>query len=668
MPSKLGIVAGRGPLPARIIEACRRAGRDFFVVAIEGQTDPATVARAPHAWVRLGAAGKALEHLKAAGVAELVLAGPVARPSFASLRPDGWTAKFLARSGAAILGDDGLFRALVRTLERDEGLRVVGAHDLAPELVAQEGCFGRYAPDADAGRDIAVGIEAARAIGARDIGQSVVVQGGRVIGVEDAAGTDALLARAARAGARGGVLVKIAKPGQERRVDLPTIGVETVRGAAAAGLKGIAVEAGGTLVLDRAALVDAADAAGLFVVGVTVTPAAVATPRDGPCVFVIAGEPSGDALGARLMAALKQKTGGRVRFVGIGGPRMEGQGLNSLFPMADLSVMGLTEVVPRLPNLIRRLNETVRAVRASGADALVTIDSPDFTLRVARRLKGYGIPLIHYVAPQVWAWRPGRARSIARYLDHVMALLPFEPPYFEAYGLACTFVGHPVLECGADRGDGPAFRARHGIAPEAPLVCVLPGSRHSEVYRLLPIFAAAVARLAATHPGLRLAVPTVAAVAGEIAAGIAGWPGHPVLVQDEQEKFDAFAAADAALAASGTVSLELALAGTPLVVAYKVTPVTAWLARRLMRVRYVSMVNLVLDRAAVPELLQEDCRPDRLAEAVAALLDDRTARDAQRAALDEAMARLGRGRDSPSARAADVVLGVIAEYATRTKP
>lgn len=667
MPPKLGIVAGGGQLPARIIEACRRTGRDFFVVAIEGQTDPATVADGPHAWVRLGAAGRALDHLKQAGVQELVLAGTIRRPSLAALRPDAWAAAFFARSGAAILGDDGLLTALVKTLERDEGLRVVGAEALVPDLIAREGPYGRHAPNDAARRDIALGIAAAQAIGAKDIGQSAVVLGGRVIGVEDAAGTDALLGRVAGAAA-GGVLVKVAKPGQERRVDLPTIGAGTVKAALAAGLKGIAIEAGGALVIDRDALAAAADAAGLFIVGVAVTPARTpAGAGGGPLVFVIAGEPSGDALGARVMAALKAKTGGRARFAGIGGPRMAQEGLVSLFPMAELTVMGLTEVLPRLPNLIGRLNATVRAVRACRPDALLTIDSPDFTLRVARRLKGRGIPLIHYVAPTVWAWRPKRARRIARFLDHLMALLPFEPPYFEAHGLACTFVGHPVLESGADRGDGPAFRARHGIAPKAPLLCVLPGSRTSEVRRLLPVFGAAVGRLAQTHPALRVVVPTVAAVADAVAADVAAWPGQPLVVEGEGEKFDAFAAADAALAASGTVALELALARTPTIITYKVSPLTAWLARRLVTVRFVSLVNLVLDRAATPELLQEDCRSDRLADAVTALLDIGAARQVQRAALDEAMARLGRGERSPSARAAEVVLAVIAGYAKRTE-
>lgn len=387
-------------------------------------------------------------------------------------------------------------------------------------------------------------------------------------------------------------------------------------------------------------------------------------PHGGPLIFVIAGEPSGDLLGASLMAALKRLTGGQVRFAGIGGPRMADEGLDSLFPMAELTVMGLVEVLPRLPNLFRRVNQTVAAARAARPDAVVTIDSPGFTFRVAKRLKGAGFPLIHYVAPTVWAWKPGRARKIAQFLDHLLVLLPFEPPYFEREGLAATFVGHPVVERGADRGDGAGFRARHGIPPEAPLLCVLPGSRRSETDRLLPVFAETVARLASGRPGLRCVVPTVETVAATVRAACAGWPVPAIVIEGEDEKFDAFAAADAALAASGTVALELACARTPTVVAYKVNALTAWLVRRLIRVRFVTLINLILDRAVVAEHLQDECRPDILSKSVARLLDDRDAARAQIEQADEALSHLGRGGPSPGERAAKAVLAVILERKT----
>lgn len=378
----------------------------------------------------------------------------------------------------------------------------------------------------------------------------------------------------------------------------------------------------------------------------------------GPLIFLVAGEPSGDALGASLMAGLR-RIAPNVRFAGVGGERMAAQGLESLFPMAELAVMGLAEVLPRLPNLIRRIRQTAAEVERLRPAALVTIDAPDFCFRVAKRLKGKGIPLIHYVAPTVWAWRPGRARKIAGFLDHLLALLPFEPPYFEREGLACTFVGHPVVEGGADRGDGARFRAAHGIPETVPLLCLLPGSRMGEVTRLLPVFGEAVDRLATVHSDLRVVLPTVPNVAAAVRAGVAGWKAPPLVVEGQEAKFDAFAACGAALAASGTVALELAMAGLPAVIAYRVNALTAWVARRLIRVRHVNLVNLLLDRPVVPELLQEECRPDRLAANLLVLFDDPVARRHQIEAAREAMGMLGLGGPSPGDRAAAVVFSVI---------
>jgi DUF1009 family protein len=272
MPPKLGILAGGGGLPGRIIETCRETGRAFFVIAFEGQTDPETVAGVDHAWVRLGAAGRAVRHLHEAGVKDLVMAGAIRRPAFATLRPDGWTARFFAKKGAAMLGDDGLLSALVDELEKAEGFRVVGLETLLPDTMATEGIYGACQPDDQALMDVRRGVEVALGIGALDVGQAVVVQQGLVLATEAVEGTDALLARCAelRRDGPGGVLVKMKKPGQEMRADLPSIGVSTVEAAGAAGLRGIAVEAGGALVVDREAVVRAADQANLFIMGVIV--------------------------------------------------------------------------------------------------------------------------------------------------------------------------------------------------------------------------------------------------------------------------------------------------------------------------------------------------------------------------------------------------------------
>ncbi|MBP2291113.1 lipid-A-disaccharide synthase [Azospirillum rugosum] len=387
------------------------------------------------------------------------------------------------------------------------------------------------------------------------------------------------------------------------------------------------------------------------------------TETSGPLLFLIAGEPSGDALGARFMAACKRLTGGRVRFAGIGGERMIAEGLESLFPMSELTLFGVFELLPHLPNLLRRMDQTVEEVLRLRPDAVIGIDSPGFTVRIAKRVRQQApdIALVHYVAPTVWAWKPKRAAKYAAIYDHLLAILPFEPPYFEREGLACSFVGHSVVESGAGRGDAARFRAAHGLADDARVVAVLPGSRKGEVSRLLPDFRATLERLLPTHPNLVAVVPTVATVRDRVAAALADWPLRTILVEGDSAKYDAFAASEAALAASGTVALELALARLPAVIAYRLNPVTVALYRRFIRVKYVNLVNLMLDRMLVPELLQEECRPDRLAAELGRLLDDPATRAAQVEGVGEVARWLGQGGIPPSERAARVVLDLIAE-------
>lgn len=386
-------------------------------------------------------------------------------------------------------------------------------------------------------------------------------------------------------------------------------------------------------------------------------------PNDGgPLIFLVAGEPSGDQLGAGLMAALKAETDGQVRFAGVGGERMRAEGLESLFPMEELSVMGLAEVLPHLRRILRRLRDVVTAIRTSGADAVVTIDSPSFGLRVLKRLTGMRRPRIHYVAPQVWAWKPWRARRMAAYVDHLLALLPFEPPIFERHGLRTTFVGHPAVEAAGQAGDGGDFRRQHGIAPDAPVVCMLPGSRGGEVGRLLPIFRETTGFLAQALPGMHVVIPTVAGVRAVVEEDARRWPVPTTVIVGSREKYAAFAASQAAVAASGTVAVELAVAGVPAVIAYRVNPLTAFLARRLIRVRFASLANLVLDREVQPELLQENCTPTQLAAALQPLLTDDRRRTAYVRAGLEAAEALGLGGVPPSRRAARAVLETVAAW------
>ena len=360
--------------------------------------------------------------------------------------------------------------------------------------------------------------------------------------------------------------------------------------------------------------------------------------QDEALIYLVAGEQSGDVLGARLIEALRAAQP-RLRFAGVGGPRMVEHGLDPLFPMQDLAVMGLLEVMPRLRLLRRRLREAAADVCARRPDVLVTIDSPGFTLRLLRLVAGAGIRRVHYVAPQVWAWREHRVREFPGLWDRLLCLLPFEPAFFARHGLPAAFVGHPVLQSGADTGNAARFRTRHGLAPNAPLLVLMPGSRRSEVPRLLPVFGATVAILSGRLPGLVPVLPVASAVAETVRRAAAGWAVPPVIVTDLAEKHDAYAAASAALTKSGTSTLELALAGVPMAVTYRVNPLTAAIARRLIRVPHVAMVNLLAGRPVVPELLQQDCTPAKLAATVEHLLGDPAAALAQRVAFREVTAR-----------------------------
>ncbi len=375
-------------------------------------------------------------------------------------------------------------------------------------------------------------------------------------------------------------------------------------------------------------------------------------------IYVMAGEASGDVLGARLMAALLAQRPA-LHFAGVGGPRMAAHGLDSLFPMTDLSVMGIIEVLPRIRLLRRRHAEAVADIARRRPDVVVTVDSPGFMHHVLQDVADLGIPRVHLVAPQVWAWRAHRVKRYPGLWDRLLCLLPFEPAWFARHGLPATFVGHPVLESGADRGDAARFRARHGLQPNQPVLVMMPGSRRSEAPRLLPVFGRTLDLLAAELPGLRPVLPVSAAVAGAVRAAAATWPVQPIIVTDVDDKHDAYAAAGAALTKSGTSTLELALAGVPMAVAYRVNPLTAAMARRMIQVPHVAMVNLLAGHALVPELLQADCTPGKLSQTVLALLRDPAQANAQRAGFRTLLATLRPPEGLPSEAAAREVLQVL---------
>jgi lipid-A-disaccharide synthase len=377
--------------------------------------------------------------------------------------------------------------------------------------------------------------------------------------------------------------------------------------------------------------------------------------------MLVCGEPSGDALGAQLMAGIKALAGDRVSFTGVGGPAMAREGLESLFPLDATSVMGLREVVPAIPRILKHVKIAVDHAVATRPDAVVVIDSPDFTHRVARGIKKRdpSIRTVDYVAPQVWASRAYRARDMAGYFDLVLALFPFEVPFFEKFGLQAAFVGHPVIERAAKMTGGAALRARLGIAGDTPLLALLPGSRTSEIRFILPVFRDAVALLARDIPGLVTVLPTVPHVAGKVRAATGDWPTALHIVESEADKYAAFDAATVALAASGTVTAELALARTPMVVAYRVGGLTYFLSKFLMNVKFMALINILLDREAVPEYLQSRATPRALADAAAHLFADAGARAAQVESMNDFGRLLGEGDEAPSLRAARVLLGFV---------
>jgi len=374
-------------------------------------------------------------------------------------------------------------------------------------------------------------------------------------------------------------------------------------------------------------------------------------------VFLVAGEESGDRLGAPLMRALKARHGGEVIFSGLGGQEMEREGLTSLFPLGDLAIMGFAAVARRLPLIFRRIRETASAAIAARPGVLVIIDSPDFTHRVARRVRAAApkIPIVDYVSPSVWAWRPWRARAMRGYVDHVLALLPFEPAvHARLGGPPCSYVGHPLVERARVLRSNEAEAARRLADP--PVILVLPGSRGGEIRRHLDIFAKTIDAVRRRAGALEIVIPTVPRLYAGLKDATAAWSAPPRVVVEEEAKHAAFRSARAALTKSGTVTLELAVAGVPMVAAYKVSAVEALIARRLVQAPSAILANLVLEENVVPEFIQQTCTVENLTQALLPLLSDTPERRRQLEAFARLDAVMEIGSANPSERAADIVL------------
>ena len=377
-------------------------------------------------------------------------------------------------------------------------------------------------------------------------------------------------------------------------------------------------------------------------------------------VYLIAGEPSGDLLGSRLMRAMIAKHP-ETEFYGIGGETMQREGLSSLFDISELAVMGLLEVLPSLPKILKRFSQTIEDIKKVKPDVVVTIDSWSFSSRIHKLLRRNKIKIlqIHYVAPQVWAWKKKRAKTMYKYIDHLLTLFPYEPKYFTPHKLATTFVGHPVIESSVLWASGEDFRNRYNIDENARLMAVLPGSRHTEVSRLLPVFLEVVKKVKEKHPEFCFVIPTVSTVEERVGKMIDD-SGLPIIVvNNESDRHDAFCAADVAIAASGTVALELAMVDTPHIIGYKLSAVSAWLAKHFLKIQFVNLSNILLGREVVPELLQENCNEEKILYYVEELLKKQSLYDRQMEGFSKVKEVLGLGEQTPSANACDIICGLV---------
>ncbi len=379
-------------------------------------------------------------------------------------------------------------------------------------------------------------------------------------------------------------------------------------------------------------------------------------------VYLIAGEPSGDTLGARLMQAFADRCPD-VEFYGVGGECMTQEGLKSLFDISDLAVMGFAEVVPSIPQVLKRIRQTVDDIIRVRPDVVITIDSWSFSARIhkALRRKKVGILQVHYVAPQVWAWKKKRARTMYKYIDHLLTLFPYEPKYFTPYKLPTTFVGHPVIENCASWGSGADFRKKFNFDEDDQIVAILPGSRKTEVSRLLPVFLKVAQKLKAKYPNMRFVLPAVHTVKDLILKLTASSDLPIQIVNSPDDRHSALMAADAALAASGTVALELAIVNVPHVIGYKVSALTAWLVKHFLKIQFVNLTNILLGREVIPELLQEKCNDANIVYYMDEILKKGALYERQIEGFAKLRALMEVGEQMPSVQAAETVLNLISE-------
>ena len=380
-------------------------------------------------------------------------------------------------------------------------------------------------------------------------------------------------------------------------------------------------------------------------------------------VYLIAGEPSGDMIGARLMRALKERDN-NIQFAGVCGDNMEKEGMKSLFDISDLAIMGLVEVIPSIPKVLRHIKNTVNDIEAKKPDIVITIDSWSFSARVHKAIRKRSIKVkqMHYVAPQVWAWKKGRAKTMYKYIDHLLTLFPNEPKYFTPYNLPTECVGHPAVESSMVNADPKSFLEKYNLPQNGKnIALILPGSRHNEVANLLPTFLEVADRIKKEHPELQLVLPTVKTVEKRVREIVEQHGSDILIINTQEERYSAVQSACVAIAASGTVALELALVGVPHLIAYKAPKLTAWLIRRIANIKYVNLTNIILDKLIVPELLQEDCNTENIYNHTKELLNKGDTYKREVEEFEKLRQALGMGKLKPSQKASDIILNLIKE-------
>ncbi len=378
-------------------------------------------------------------------------------------------------------------------------------------------------------------------------------------------------------------------------------------------------------------------------------------------IYLIAGEPSGDMLGARLMRALKSQNSS-IEFTGVCGDNMEKEGMHSLFDISDLAVMGLVEVIPSIPKVLRHIKETIQDIKEKKPDIVITIDSWSFSARVHKALRKQNIKVkqIHYVAPQVWAWKKKRAKTMYKYIDRLLTLFPNEPQYFTPYNLPTDFVGHPVVESSMINANSNDFISKYNIPKDKKIALILPGSRHNEVANLLPIFLDVVDELKKTNKDLYFVLPTVKTVENRVKNILKQRNSDILVINTQHERYSAAQSACIAIAASGTVALELAIINVPHIIAYKAPALTAWLVRHISNIKYVNLTNILLDKLIVPELLQDKCNKENILKNINLLLDKNSdLYSTQEKGFDELRQNLGVGKVRPSQKAAEIIINEI---------